>query len=91
MFQEPRCNGDIKTFVTERYGYKFDLFAKINVNGEKGDPLWKYLKHKQTGLFGNFIKWNFTKFLIDKEGQPVKRYSPTVQPKDIKKDIEMYL
>ncbi|KAK2167392.1 hypothetical protein LSH36_28g02002 [Paralvinella palmiformis] len=91
MGQEPRCNEDIKAFVTKMYGVKFDVFAKINVNGDKGDPLWKYLKNKQAGSFGNLIKWNYTKFLIDKEGQPVKRYGPMVQPKNIQKDIENYL
>jgi len=52
VLQEPRCNEDIKAFVTKMYGVKFDVFAKINVNGDKGDPLWKYLKNKQAGSFG---------------------------------------
>lgn len=68
-----------------------DVFAKIDVNGDNADPLWKYLKHKQTGTLGSSIKWNFTKFLVDKNGQPVDRYAPTTDPMDISKHIEKLL
>jgi len=66
------------------------MFAKINVNGDNGDPLWKYLKEKQKGTLGNFIKWNFSKFLVDKNGQPVKRYAPNVEPFTLKKDFDAF-
>jgi len=68
-----------------------DVFAKINVNGDNAHPLYKYLKHKQSGFFGNAIKWNFTKFLVDKNGQPVDRFAPTTDPMDIAKEIEKLL
>ena len=65
------------------------MFAKINVNGKDADPLWKYLKSKQGGTLGDFIKWNFTKFIIDKNGIPISRYSPQTNPKpEIEKKIE---
>lgn len=68
-----------------------DVFKKIDVNGDKADPLYKFLKAKQTGTLGSAIKWNFTKFLVDKNGVPVKRYAPTTDPIDIAKDIEKLL
>lgn len=69
-----------------------DLFKKIDVNGPKASPLWQYLKLKQTGLLGlSAIKWNFTKFLVDKNGQPVERFSPTTDPMDIAAKIEKLL
>lgn len=89
--QEPGCNGDIKSNIVSKYGVKFDMFAKIEVNGDNADPLYKFLKSKQKGTLGNRIKWNFSKFLINKEGVPVKRYSPTTAPMSIVKDIEKYL
>lgn len=77
--QEPGSNEDIKKFV-EQYDVKFDMFNKIDVNGSNADPLFTYLKAKQGGTLGNFIKWNFTKFVIDKNGQPVARFGPTDDP-----------
>jgi len=68
-----------------------DVFQKVDVNGSDAHPLYKYLKDKQSGTFGDSIKWNFTKFLVDKNGQPVNRYAPTTSPKDIVKDIEKLL
>lgn len=68
-----------------------DVFAKVDVNGDKASPLWKYLKHKQTGTLGSGIKWNFTKFLVDKNGQPVERFAPTTEPKDIVSYIDKLL
>lgn len=85
--QEPLSDEEIKQFATGKYKVTFDLFSKINVNGDDAIPLWKYLKHKQGGLFGSSIKWNFSKFLVDKEGQPVNRYSPMTSPNGIRKDI----
>lgn len=89
--QEPGTNEEIKKFATEKYNVKFDLFTKINVNGSDADPLWNYLKHKQGGTLGNFIKWNFTKFLVDKQGIPVQRYGPNKSPFEFRGDIEKYL
>jgi glutathione peroxidase len=63
------------------------MFSKINVNGAGAHPLYKYLTSKLGGTFGSFIKWNFSKFLVDRDGVPVKRYSPTTNPKDLEEDI----
>jgi glutathione peroxidase-family protein len=63
------------------------MFSKINVNGGDAHPLYKFLKSKVDGTFGNFIKWNFSKFLIDRNGVPIKRYSPTTKPSEIEDDI----
>ncbi|KAH8297646.1 hypothetical protein KR054_004745 [Drosophila jambulina] len=68
-----------------------EVFAKVDVNGDNAAPLYKYLKAKQTGTLGSGIKWNFTKFLVNKEGVPVNRYAPTTDPMDIAKDIEKLL
>jgi len=89
--QEPGTNQEIKGFATIGYGAEFPLFAKIKVNGVSADPLWKFLKASITGTFGQSIKWNFTKFLTDKNGVPVKRYGTTTDPSSIRKDIEKLL
>lgn len=65
--------------------------TQINVNGDDAIPLYKYLKDKQSGIFGSFIKWNFSKFLVDKNGQPVDRFAPTTDPLDIKAKIDKLL
>lgn len=89
--QEPGTPQEIKEFAA-KFGVQFDMFAKINVNGDDTDPLWAYLKNKQGGLFGKFIKWNFTKFLVDTDGIPVARYSPKTNPiPDIESDVKKYL
>lgn len=88
--QEPGSEEEIKKFVTERYGVKFDMFSKIDVNGNNAHPLYKYLKAKQGGTLGDFIKWNFTKFLVNREGKPVKRYAPNTEPLSIEKDFSQY-
>jgi glutathione peroxidase-family protein len=88
--QEPGTEAEIKKFATEKYGVKFDMFSKINVNGSSAHPLFNYLKKKQGGTLGDFIKWNFSKFLVDKQGQPVKRYAPNVAPFDIRKDFDSF-
>jgi len=85
--QEPGCDIDIKEFAKKR-GVTFDLFSKIDVNGDGADPLYKFLKKAKGGFFGDAIKWNFTKFLVDREGNPVERYAPTTAPVDICKDID---
>lgn len=77
--QEPGTNTEVKKFA-EGYGVQFDMFEKIDVNGGKAHPLWVYLKEKQGGLFGAGIKWNFTKFVIDRNGHPVARLGPMDDP-----------
>lgn len=89
--QEPGNEESIGNFCEVNYGVTFPMFAKIEVNGEGADPLFKYLKQTQSGLFGNSIKWNFTKFLIDKNGVPVKRYASITKPESISSDIEKQL
>lgn len=88
--QEPGSNAEICEFV-KKFKVTFNMFSKIEVNGNNAHPLWKYLKEKQHGTLGNFIKWNFTKFLVDKNGEPVKRYAPTVEPTAIEPDLLKYL
>jgi len=91
--QEPGCDIDIKEFA-KKNNVKFDMFSKIKVNGSGDDaePLYKWLKSQKGGILGiDAIKWNFTKFLIDKNGVPVKRYAPNVDPKDIEPDIKSQL
>ncbi|KAG8282684.1 Phospholipid hydroperoxide glutathione peroxidase, mitochondrial [Homalodisca vitripennis] len=76
---ETGSSEDIVCFALNRNA-NFDLFEKVKVNGEEAHPLWKYLKHKQGSKFGDGIKWNFTKFVVDKNGQPVDRFAPTTPP-----------
>ncbi|OFI46680.1 glutathione peroxidase [Floricoccus penangensis] len=85
--QAPGSNEEIQEFCQLKYDTSFKTFAKIDVNGENEDPLYAYLKNEKGGLAGKKIKWNFTKFLVDSEGNVVKRYAPTTEPKDIEKDI----
>lgn len=69
-------------------GVEFDLFSKVHVNGDNAHPLWKYLKSKQGGFIVDSIKWNFTKFLVDQNGQVLERYAPTTSPNDMIQDLE---
>jgi len=78
--QEPGTNQEIKEFATQTHGATFPLFAKIFVNGPKTHPIFKFLKAQQGGLLGSTIKWNFTKFVVDREGRPVRRYAPNMKP-----------
>ncbi|XP_019761771.1 probable phospholipid hydroperoxide glutathione peroxidase isoform X2 [Dendroctonus ponderosae] len=80
--QEDGNNDQICEFVSKK-NVKFDLFDKVEVNGKNAHPLWVYLKHKQGGTLGDFIKWNFTKFIVDKQGQVVERHGPKTDPKNI--------
>lgn len=90
--QEPGSNKEIKEFCTLTFGVDFDMFAKIDVNGENADPLYKYLKKEATGIAGSeSIKWNFTKFLIDKNGKVIERFSSMKKPKDIEPKIKELL
>jgi len=86
--QEPGDEEEIKSFCSLNYDVQFPLFAKIDVNGADAHPLYKYLKHEAKGLLGSeAIKWNFTKFLIGKDGKVVRRYAPTDTPQGIEKDV----
>ncbi|MCS6984447.1 MAG: glutathione peroxidase [Leptospiraceae bacterium] len=90
--QEPGSEEEIKTFCETNYNVKFPLFAKIEVNGENAHPLYKFLTKAKPGILGTeAIKWNFTKFLIDRKGIPVKRYAPQERPEDLTEDIEKLL
>lgn len=90
--QEPGSSEDIQSFCDLTYKTSFPLFEKVDVNGDNAHELFKYLKEKCPGLLGTKkIKWNFTKFLIDKNGEPIKRYAPTDKPETIAPDIEKVL
>lgn len=89
--QAPGTDAEINDFCTLNYGTTFPRFRKINVNGPKAAPLYKLLKQKKHGILGGTIKWNFTKFLIDREGNVVKRFAPEVEPEDLEQDIQALL
>ena len=89
--QEPGSEKEIAEGCLINYGVTFPMFAKVDVNGENAHPLYKYLKKELRGFPGSEIKWNFSKFMIDKEGKPYKRYSPTTKPEKMVKDIEKLL
>ncbi len=92
MHQEPLNEDDIKSFCSINYGVTFPLFAKIDVNGENAHPLYQFLKEAQKGLLGSeAIKWNFTKFLVDKSGVIVNRFAPATKPESLELDILLYL
>jgi glutathione peroxidase len=87
--QEPGTEGDIRQFCVEQYRITFPLFAKIDVNGPNAHPLYRYLKAAKKGLFGReTIAWNFTKFLVDKNGDVVRRYGSRHKPETIDKDVD---
>lgn len=89
--QEPGTNDEVQTACRMNFGVTFPLMAKIDVNGKNEDPLYTFLKKEQGGLLGSAIKWNFTKFLVDREGNVVKRYDPKKDPGEIAPDIEALL
>jgi glutathione peroxidase len=89
--QEPGTEDEIATFCERNYGVSFPMFAKIDVNGDDTHPLYRWLKDEKTGLLGGKIKWNFTKFLIARDGTPVDRYAPQTEPAELVKDIEEQL
>ena len=89
--QEPGNASEIGAFCESNYDVTFPLFDKIDVNGANAHPLYNYLKRKKSGLLGSAIKWNFTKFLVDRLGQVTARHAPTTRPESLKKDIEALL
>lgn len=90
--QEPGSAEEIDEFCRVNFGLSFPLMGKVEVNGPDADPLWNWLKDSSPGIFGTKkIKWNFTKFLIGRDGRVVKRFAPTVKPEDIADEIEKIL
>jgi glutathione peroxidase len=89
--QEPGDATQITQFCETQFSVTFPMFAKIDVNGSNAHPLYRYLTHEKFGLLGPSIKWNFTKFLIDRSGRVAGRYAPTVRPESLTKEIEALL
>jgi glutathione peroxidase len=89
--QEPGSEDEIQEFCQLTYGVKFPMFAKVDVNGSDAHPLYQWLRTQKSGVLGDRIKWNFTKFLIDGDGNVVKRYASTTKPEKITADIEAQL
>jgi glutathione peroxidase len=89
--QEPGDARQIEEFCSSNYAVTFPMFAKIDVNGSHAHPLYQHLKDAKSGLLGSSIKWNFTKFLIDRAGQVVARHAPTTKPEGLTKEIEALL
>ncbi|MEN9628115.1 MAG: hypothetical protein RJA10_1342 [Pseudomonadota bacterium] len=90
--QDPGNNDEIATFCQRNYGVSFPMMAKVKVNGADAHPLWKWLTKQAPGLLGTTaVKWNFTKFLVGKDGQVLKRYAPNDTPESLRKDIDAAL
>jgi glutathione peroxidase len=89
--QEPGDEKSIAEGCVINYGVTFPIFSKIEVNGENAHPIYKYLKKELSGVLGGKIKWNFTKFLIDSDGNPVKRFAPTTKPEKIDRYLQKFL
>jgi glutathione peroxidase len=90
--QEPGNEAEIKDFCSLTYEVSFPMYAKVEVNGDAAHPLWKWLKDEKGGFLGiDAIKWNFSKFLVDRDGRVIKRYAPTDKPESLKADIEAAL
>ena len=89
--QEPGDAKQIETFCETKFHVTFPMFAKIDVNGGQAHPLYEYLRREKTGLLGSSIKWNFTKFVVDRSGKVVGRHAPTVTPEGLRREIEALL
>ncbi len=89
--QDPGDNEEIGAFCQKNYGVSFPMFEKVDVNGDDAHPVFEWLRDEKGGLLGDAIKWNFTKFLIARDGTVLKRYSPTTEPESIASDIEKAL
>jgi glutathione peroxidase len=89
--QDPANNEEINNFCQLNYGVTFTMFEKIDVNGEEAHPLYKFLQNETKGILGGKIKWNFAKFLINRQGEVIQRYAPITSPGKMKKDIENLL
>lgn len=89
--QEPGSEDEIAAFCQKNYGVSFPMFAKIDVNGDGAHPVYKWLRSEQGGILGDKIKWNFTKFLVGRDGTVIDRYAPATKPEKIARDIEKAL
>ena len=89
--QDPGSNDEIGAFCQKNYGVSFPMFEKVDVNGDTAHPLYQWLRTEKKGLLGEKIKWNFTKFLVGRDGQVIKRYGSTTKPEKIADDIEKAL
>jgi glutathione peroxidase len=89
--QEPGADEEIAGFCERNFGVSFPLFSKVDVNGDRAHPLFRWLRAQKAGLLGGRIKWNFTKFLIDADGRVLRRYPPTTKPEKIAADVERAL
>ena len=90
--QDPGSDGEIAEFCQLNYGVSFPMMSKVDVNGADAHPLWQWLKHEKRGLLGTeLIKWNFTKFLVGKDGKVIERYAPNDEPAKLRADIEKAL
>ena len=89
--QDPASNQEIQNFCQVNYGVSFELFEKVDVNGPETSPLYQFLKEEAKGAFGGKIKWNFTKFLIDRKGTVIRRYAPATSPLKMEEDIRKLL
>lgn len=89
--QDPGSDSEIEGFCQLNYGVTFQIMKKVDVNGSEAHPIFQYLKSQTKGLLGSSIKWNFTKFLISRDGKTIKRYAPTTKPEKMKSDIEAML
>jgi glutathione peroxidase len=89
--QEPGSSAEIERFCSSNYAVTFPMFDKIEVNGDNAHPLYQYLRREKTGLLGSAIKWNFTKFLVDRSGKVIGRYPPTTTPQSLTREIEALL
>lgn len=89
--QEPGDAAEIANFCSLTYDVTFPVMAKIDVNGGEADPIFKYLKKEKGGILGSGIKWNFTKFLVDRDGKVVSRHAPTAKPENLRAEIEALL
>ncbi|MFB1051727.1 glutathione peroxidase [Paraliobacillus sp. JSM ZJ581] len=91
MNQEPGSDDEISSFCQQNYGVTFPMFSKIDINGKAAHPLFRFLTIEAPGFLTDQVKWNFTKFLIDKEGNVLKRYAPKTKPEEIEADIQAAL
>jgi glutathione peroxidase len=90
--QDPGTDEQIASFCRSNYGVSFPMMSKVRVNGDAAHPLWQWLTHEAPGILGSqAVKWNFTKFLVGRDGKVIKRYAPTDKPESLKKDIEAAL
>jgi glutathione peroxidase len=90
--QDPGSNGEIASFCEVNYGVSFPMMSKVDVNGDSADPVWRWLKQAAPGMLGSeAVKWNFTKFLVGRDGRVIKRYAPNEEPENLRRDIEAAL